>query len=63
MRTQICAAAKALYIVMQERGLVPGKDIMVFGFDNTRMSSELTPTLSSIGASEATLGQAAVLAE
>ena len=53
------AAAKALYEVMEERELVPGRDIMVFGFDNTNMSGELTPPLSSIGASIISLGQKA----
>ena len=32
---------------------------MVFGFDNTRMAAEMTPPLSSIGASSITLGQKA----
>ena len=54
------AAAKALYSVMEDRKLVPGSDIMVFGFDNTFMSSELIPPLSSVGASDVTLGQKAV---
>lgn len=51
------ASAKALYKVMGERKLVPGKDIMVFGFDNTNMSGELIPALSSIGAFGSSLGQ------
>lgn len=54
------AAAKALYKVMGDRGLVPGKDIMVFGFDNTNMSGELIPSLSSIGSDGISLGQKAL---
>lgn len=54
------ASAVGLFDVMAQRGLVPGKDIMVFGFDNTIAAGRMTPTLASIGASEVTLGQKAV---
>lgn len=54
------AAATGLYAAMAKRGLVPGKDIFVFGFDNTRMAGEMIPTLSSIGAAQCTLGQRAI---
>ena len=54
------AAAKALYTVMEKRGLVPGRDIIVFGFDNTHMASELIPSLSSIGCASCTLGRKAL---
>ena len=54
------AVAKGLYKVMAERGLVPGRDIMVFGFDNTMMSGELIPPLTSIGCADITLGQKAL---
>ena len=53
-------SARGLYNVMADRGLVPGKDIMVFGFDNTRLSSEMNPSLTSIGPDDITLGQRAV---
>ncbi|SNU09356.1 DNA-binding transcriptional regulator, LacI/PurR family [Lachnospiraceae bacterium] len=53
------ATAVGLYRVLKKRNLVPGKDIMVFGFDNTRMAAEMSPPLSSIGASSITLGQKA----
>ena len=43
------AVAKGLYNVMEQRGLVPGRDILVFGFDNTRMAGEMIPSLSSVG--------------
>ena len=33
---------------------------IVFGFDNTRMAGEISPTLSSVGADCCTLGQKAV---
>ncbi len=54
------ASAVGLYNVMKRRGLVPGKDIQVFGFDNTHMAAEMTPTLSSIGSESVTLGQKAL---
>ncbi|MCR5702532.1 MAG: substrate-binding domain-containing protein [Lachnospiraceae bacterium] len=52
--------ASGLYDVMRQKGLVPGKDIIVFGFDNTSMATELVPTLASIGADGVTLGQRAL---
>ena len=54
------AVAVGLYEVMAKRELVPGKDIIVFGFDNTHMAGEMLPSLSSIGADNCTLGQRAV---
>ena len=46
-----------LFNVMKKRGLEPGKDIYVFGFDNTKMAGHMIPTLSSIGADETTMGR------
>ncbi|MBQ9383994.1 MAG: substrate-binding domain-containing protein [Ruminiclostridium sp.] len=54
------SSAVGLYKAMAKRGLVPGKDILVFGFDNTRMAGEMKPPLSSVGADNITLGQRAV---
>lgn len=54
------ASAVGLFDIMSQRGLVPGKDIMVFGFDNTTAAGRMSPTLASIGASEVTLGQKAM---
>ena len=54
------AVAKGLYEAMRLRGLTPGKDILVFGFDNTRMAGEMIPTLSSVGADTSSLGQKAL---
>lgn len=51
------SVAMGLFSVMQERGLEPGKDIMVFGFDNTKMAGRMIPTLTSIGADDMTLGR------
>ena len=51
--------ASALYTAMNRRRLVPGRDIYVFGFDNTRMCSNLVPSLASIGPDEGTLGKCA----
>lgn len=54
------AVAQGLYMVMEQRGLVPGRDIQVFGFDNTRKAGEMIPSLSSIGLADCTLGQKAL---
>ena len=54
------AVAKGLYRVLEKRGLVPGTDIKVFGFDNTHMSGEMTPSLASIGSKDMTVGQRAM---
>lgn len=53
-------SAVGLYKAMKKRGLVPGKDVLVFAFDNTRMASEMKPSLTSVGADNVTLGQRAV---
>ncbi|MCR4609570.1 MAG: diguanylate cyclase [Eubacterium sp.] len=50
------ATALALYDVMRERGLEPGVDICVFGFDNDVRGSMLNPSLSTIDASTSLLG-------
>ena len=54
------AVAKGLYDEMASRGLLPGRDIKVFGFDNTRMAGEMSPPLSSIGPSGTTVGKRAL---
>lgn len=54
------AVAQGLYTVMEQRKLVPGRDILVFGFDNTRKAGEMIPSLSSIGLADCTLGQKAL---
>lgn len=53
-------SAVGLYDVMKKRDMIPGKDIKVFGFDNTLMAGEMIPSLSSIGPDVATLGQTAM---
>lgn len=54
------ATAKGMYEALKLRGMTPGKDILIFGFDNTIMSGKLSPTLSSIGSDTCTLGQKAL---
>lgn len=44
------AIAITLYEVMAERGLVPGKDIKVMGFDNSISASMMTPSLTTVDA-------------
>lgn len=53
------ATAMGLYIAMDKHGLVPGRDIMVVGFDNTHMSENMLPPLTSIGTDTLGLGQKA----
>ncbi len=54
------ASASGLYDVLREKGLEPGKDLFVFGFDNGPLASDLTPPLASVGADGMTLGQKAL---
>lgn len=54
------SVAKSLYSVMDRKKLIPGKDILVFGFDNTHLSGEMIPSLSSIGTDRSTLGKKAL---
>ena len=54
------ASAVGLYNVMKKKGLTPGKEIQIFGFDNTRKAGEMIPPLSSIGSESVTLGQKAL---
>ena len=52
--------ALGLYEVIRERGLVPGKDIKVMGFDNSVEGAKAKPSLSSVNADAGYLGQRAV---
>ena len=54
------AVAVGLYEAMAERNLEPGRDIKVFGFDNTKMAGEMSPPLSSIGPAGKTVGKQAL---
>ena len=51
------SVAVGLYQLMEERRLVPGRDVLVFAFDNTTMAGRMIPTLSSIGVADITLGR------
>ncbi len=53
-------AAVGLYDVMRANGKMPGKDILVFGFDNAAMAAQLVPPLASIGTDGITVGQKAL---
>ncbi|MBQ8949589.1 MAG: LacI family DNA-binding transcriptional regulator [Eubacterium sp.] len=53
-------SACGLYDMMRKKGLVPGKDIYVFGFDNAAMAGNMVPPLASIGCEGITLGQKAL---
>lgn len=52
--------AMGLYDEMKRRGILPGKDIYVFGYDNTVAASKSKPSLSSIQADSAVLGEKAL---
>ena len=54
------ATAAGLYEALQDRGQVPGRDVVVFGFDNGPLAGDLTPPLASIGSEGGTLGQTAL---
>jgi Transcriptional regulators len=54
------ASASGLYDVLHERGMEPGKDVYVFGFDNGPLAANLNPPLASIGTTGMTLGQKAL---
>lgn len=52
--------ALGLYEVLKQRGLTPGKDISVLGFDDTRLAARAEPPLASIKADPMELGNAAL---
>lgn len=52
--------AMSLYEEMRERRLVPGSDILVFGYDNTAFASKISPTLSSVWTDIGELGEKAL---
>ena len=52
--------AMGLYEVMKQRGLIPGKNIKVFGYDNTIEGAKATPSLSTVGSDAMFLGQKSV---
>ena len=60
----ICAndhMAISVYNFMEKRGLVPGKDILVTGFDNIPTSELLEPALTTVDANTEGLGYDAVM--
>lgn len=52
--------AITLYEEMKKRSLVPGKDIYVFGYDNSVQVSKVNPTLSSVWTDTNRLGEEAL---
>lgn len=54
------AMVTGAYEVFQERGIEPGKDIMVTGFDDSPVASALMPPLTTVGADASELGYDAV---
>ena len=53
--------ALAGYAAMEARGIRPGKDIYVTGFDNDPVAEELTPHLTTVKADPSVLGYNAVI--
>lgn len=53
-------SALGLYEVMRKRGIVPGKDIKILGYDNTPAGAKAQPSLSSVGSDAIRLGEEAV---
>ena len=52
--------AITLYEEMKKRNLVPGRDIFVFGYDNSAAASKVSPTLSSVQTNKNELGEKAL---
>lgn len=52
--------ALGVYEELDRRGLVPGKDMYVLGYDNTVQSAKANPSLSSVLADSAKLGEKAL---
>lgn len=52
--------AIGFYSELNRRGLVPGKDMYVFGYDNTVQAAKAKPSLSSVWADSAKLGEKAL---
>ncbi len=52
--------ALGVYEELDRRGMVPGKDIYVLGYDNTVQSAKANPSLSSVLADSAKLGEKAL---
>ena len=48
--------AMGLYSVMEQRGLVPGKDISIMGYDNIDWAKQACPSLSTVMANAAEIG-------
>lgn len=53
-------AAMGLYEELRRRGIRPGKDIFILGYDDTVMAAKMTPSLSSVRADAGRLGEEAV---
>lgn len=53
-------AALGLYDAMKQRGLMPGRDISVLGFDDTRLAARAEPPLASVKADPMELGSVAL---
>mgnify|MGYP002622434393 CR=1 FL=1 len=51
--------AVCAYEVIIERGMIPGEDIYVLGYDNSRLAGQMRPTLSSIWADPVELSRQA----
>ncbi len=51
--------ALGLYDEMKKRGVIPGKDIYVFGYDNSIPATRSKPSLSSVWADSVALGEKA----
>lgn len=52
--------AIGLYEALKKKHLLPGKDVMIFGYDNILMASKMTPPLSSVSADPVQLGERAL---
>ena len=49
--------ARTTYQVLRARGLEPGKDVKILGFDNSQMAAMMSPALSTVDADAIELGR------
>ncbi len=52
--------AVGLYEALKKHNMQPGKQVMIFGYDNILLATKLKPALSSISADKAKLGEVAL---
>lgn len=52
--------ALGLYDALKKKHIMPGRDVMIFGYDNMLLASKMTPPLSSVWTDPVQLGERAI---